>query len=162
MILYSMGYVEVMVSRILQVEYGSDMTAPAKNQVVGQAGYKIMLGDRRSDITLKRMALSLSVWAKFVLSLVTVLAAFFGLRCALLIPPALLLSAERFMDVLVRERDVYLTYSLQKAVRSLRNSDNVVSKVVGIVGEGHVPGILSLWGSVTEEDVARVVDTERL
>ncbi len=59
------------------------------------------------------------------------------------------------------ERDLFLAHSLQVAADSIpmhampgrvgEGADPVV--VVGVVGIGHVPGILSNWGKVTKDDV---------
>jgi hypothetical protein len=63
--------------------------------------------------------------------------------------------------VFVTERDLFLAHSLQVAADSIpmhampgrvgEGADPVV--VVGVVGIGHVPGILSNWGKVTKDDV---------
>jgi hypothetical protein len=63
--------------------------------------------------------------------------------------------------VFVTERDLFLAHSLQVAADSIpmhampgrvgEGADPVV--VVGVVGIGHVPGILSNWGKVTQDDV---------
>ncbi|KAK9869479.1 hypothetical protein WA026_003234 [Henosepilachna vigintioctopunctata] len=61
-----------------------------------------------------------------------------------------------FKEVFVVERDIFLTYSLQSAVNSLvppvemqtSTSGKVEpKKVVGVVGIGHVPGILNLFNT---------------
>jgi pheromone shutdown protein TraB len=61
-------------------------------------------------------------------------------------------------NVLVNERDTYLTYSLQLAslpLRDVRRRDVAIPvKVVGVVGIGHVPGIVRNWGRVTDSHVA--------
>ena len=64
-------------------------------------------------------------------------------------------------QVFVTERDLFLAHSLQVAADSIpmhampgrvgEGADPVV--VVGVVGIGHVPGILSNWGKVTQDDV---------
>jgi pheromone shutdown protein TraB len=63
--------------------------------------------------------------------------------------------------VFVTERDLFLAHSLQVAADSIpmhampgrvgEGADPVV--VVGVVGIGHVPGILSNWGKVTKDDI---------
>ncbi|CAH0389563.1 unnamed protein product [Bemisia tabaci] len=59
--------------------------------------------------------------------------------------------------VFLNERDIYLTYSLQVAAAAklpdrFPGSAGQPATVVGIVGIGHLPGIVKLWGTVTEED----------
>lgn len=63
-------------------------------------------------------------------------------------------------DVFVRERDVYLTHSLQLTCQRFKGHEfslNEPMRVVGIVGIGHVPGITQLWGTVKEEDIAPII-----
>lgn len=61
-------------------------------------------------------------------------------------------------EVLVKERDIYLTNSLQLAC-SPYSPPNHVSKprVVGIVGLGHVSGIVENWGKVKPTDIPPIM-----
>jgi pheromone shutdown protein TraB len=63
--------------------------------------------------------------------------------------------------VFVKERDIYLTYSLQMSAipqPSPHSGDTVCpSYVVGVVGIGHVPGIKEHWGKVTEKDISPIM-----
>lgn len=70
--------------------------------------------------------------------------------------------------VFVQERDLYLAHSLKLAAnrpfghRSPSNSaaqqfEHEEPVVVGVVGIGHVPGIVQNWETVQPEDVAKVV-----
>ena len=71
--------------------------------------------------------------------------------------------------VFVQERDLYLAHSLKLAANrpfghhspSVEYSvaDSILEEpvVVGVVGIGHVPGIVENWETVKPEDVARVV-----
>ncbi|XKL61952.1 hypothetical protein PGB90_001785 [Kerria lacca] len=58
--------------------------------------------------------------------------------------------------VLINERDIFLTHSLQtaaeKQIRSL-GKGCVPTRVVGIVGIGHCAGISRLWGTVADTDI---------
>ncbi|CAG2175600.1 unnamed protein product [Oppiella nova] len=60
--------------------------------------------------------------------------------------------------VFVEERDTYLAYSLWLASSPVPNmaspSGMRPSVVVGVVGIGHVPGIVKKWGQVKDEDIA--------
>lgn len=60
-----------------------------------------------------------------------------------------------FRDVFVTERDLYLCHSLQVAAGPQYNARGVPRKVnvVGIVGIGHIAGIVAHWGKV---DQARI------
>ena len=55
------------------------------------------------------------------------------------------------------ERDVYLAYSLQLAATSRMDvrdpQKRLPSTVVGVVGIGHVAGIVRNWGKVRDEDI---------
>ena len=63
----------------------------------------------------------------------------------------------------VTERDLFLAHSLQVAADSIpvhamagragEGTDPPPVVVVGVVGIGHVPGILQNWGKVTRDDV---------
>jgi len=63
--------------------------------------------------------------------------------------------------VFVEERDMYLTYSLQLATRHQprRLNPAVVeqTRVVGIVGIGHMPGITKLWGTIKDADIPPIL-----
>ena len=54
-------------------------------------------------------------------------------------------------EVILHERDTYLTYQLQTTAQSYENGT-----IVGVVGAAHLEGILDKWGTVTEEDMERV------
>ncbi|XP_023722994.1 traB domain-containing protein isoform X2 [Cryptotermes secundus] len=60
--------------------------------------------------------------------------------------------------VFVNERDVFLTHSLQLAALPQRTNSGVVPvRVVGVVGIGHVPGIVQHWGKVTAGDIPPIM-----
>lgn len=66
-------------------------------------------------------------------------------------------------EVFVKERDIYLTFSLQTAVScSFYNPNNEwePTVAVGVVGIGHTPGIKDLWMKVTDEDVQPILIVE--
>ncbi|XP_011881402.1 PREDICTED: traB domain-containing protein isoform X2 [Vollenhovia emeryi] len=58
-------------------------------------------------------------------------------------------------EVFVKERDIYLTNSLQLACRPHSTSPYTFepTRVVGIVGAGHTPGIIENWGKVEPSDI---------
>lgn len=65
--------------------------------------------------------------------------------------------------VFVEERDIYLTFSLQTAVKSSfynQNNQWEPTIAVGVVGIGHSPGINELWMKVTDEDVQPILVVE--
>lgn len=58
--------------------------------------------------------------------------------------------------VLVNERDIFLTHSLQVAAEKqihVAGRGRIPTRVVGIVGIGHCSGISRLWGKVSPEDI---------
>ncbi|XP_046668172.1 traB domain-containing protein isoform X2 [Homalodisca vitripennis] len=63
--------------------------------------------------------------------------------------------------VFVEERDTYLTYSLQLASchqpRRMGPGATEPTRVVGIVGMGHVAGITKLWGTVKDSDIPPIM-----
>lgn len=62
-------------------------------------------------------------------------------------------------EVFVKERDIYLTNSLQLAClpHVCTNYTFEPARVVGIVGLGHIPGILENWGKVKPADIAPIM-----
>jgi pheromone shutdown protein TraB len=60
--------------------------------------------------------------------------------------------------VFVHERDLYLAHSLALAAQPVPTPYGVEpAKVVGVVGIGHVPGIVAHWGKVGEEDITPIL-----
>lgn len=163
---YSMAYMERFISRLLNVDYGGDMRAPGTSssfQVTNadllegrRHNYKIMLGDRPIEVTIKRMASILTFPEKVAIWFFNICSAVLGLRCYLLNVPTVLFRSPKFNHVLLDERDVYLTYSLQMAANI---ADGPV-RVIGIVGKAHVPGILRRWETVSEEEVRRITSDD--
>lgn len=52
-------------------------------------------------------------------------------------------------EVFVHERDIFLTHSLQNVSKpQIIDGKIVATKVVGVVGIGHVPGIVKLWPAI--------------
>lgn len=130
-------------------------------------GCIVQLGDRPVDITLRRAISSLSLWQKMKLGL--------GImfskesiskeeveKCKqkdLLEEMLKEITGEfpTLSNCFVSERDIYLSYSLQLACTpfsDVRSPDIIVpSRVVGVVGIGHVPGIVQNWGKVKDSDI---------
>ncbi|XP_033337801.1 traB domain-containing protein isoform X2 [Megalopta genalis] len=60
--------------------------------------------------------------------------------------------------VFVKERDLYLTHSLQTACMVHLTANEVIPpRVVGIVGIGHTPGIIENWGKVIPSDIPPIM-----
>merc|ERR1719445_1318923 len=134
------------------------------------AGCILQLGDRPINITLKRAIASLSWWQKLRLA--------FNIltnkdpitkedveQCKNkdLLQNMLAEMAGEFpalSSVFVDERDIFLTHSLQMAADAIpthRPETYSPPTVVGVVGIGHMPGIVAKWGTVTPDQVREVV-----
>ncbi|XP_018360508.1 PREDICTED: traB domain-containing protein isoform X1 [Trachymyrmex cornetzi] len=62
-------------------------------------------------------------------------------------------------EVFVKERDIYLTNSLQLSClpHCVFNHSYEPARVVGIVGLGHTPGIIENWGKVKPSDIPPIM-----
>jgi len=139
----------------------------AFNEANKVPGCVVHLGDRPVHITLRRAISSLSVWQKLKLA--------FGIiftnesiskeeveKCKQkdLLEEMLAEMTGEFpalSQVFVNERDTYLAYTLWLASSPIPNmgspSGYRPAVVVGVVGIGHVPGIVKKWGKVSDEDI---------
>lgn len=130
-------------------------------------GCLVHLGDRPIQVTLHRALAELSIWQKVCLAwcLITSkdpISKEDVERCKNrdLLEEMLAEMTGKFpvfSRVFVKERDIYLTHSLQLAASPIpcSNSDTgfIPAVVVGVVGIGHVPGIVENWGKIREEDI---------
>ncbi|KAK9301757.1 hypothetical protein QLX08_005968 [Tetragonisca angustula] len=58
----------------------------------------------------------------------------------------------------VTERDMYLTYHLQMATQPQHTSQGLkIPRVVGVVGIGHINGIVENWGKVKDSDIWPII-----
>ncbi|XP_046424212.1 traB domain-containing protein isoform X2 [Neodiprion fabricii] len=61
-------------------------------------------------------------------------------------------------EVFVKERDLYLTHSLQLACLPQRTATSFMPvRVVGVVGIGHVSGIVKHWGKVKTSEIPPIL-----
>ncbi|XP_071542045.1 uncharacterized protein [Panulirus ornatus] len=134
-------------------------------------GCLIQLGDRPIQITLSRALASLSLWHKFkltwhILTSKEPISKEEVEKCKQrdFIEEMLAEMTGQFpaiSEVFVKERDLYLCRSLQAAAQPVPNpmSPTGISPrvVVGVVGIGHVPGIVEHWGKVTDADIAPIM-----
>ncbi|KAK0167434.1 hypothetical protein PV327_004833 [Microctonus hyperodae] len=127
----------------------------------------VHLGDRPINITIQRALSSLTWWQSIYL--------FWTLlnsrdpiskedveRCKSrdFLEEVLADMAEQFPslgEVFVRERDLYLTHSLQLAARPYQTLHGVPSRVVGVVGIGHMQGIIDNWGRVSSSQIPPIM-----
>jgi len=138
-------------------------------------GCLVHLGDRPIQVTLSRAFRSLSVWQLVKLAF-TMLTSNVSVTADDVekykqkdILEAMMeeMAGEypSFTQVLVEERDTFLAHSMRVAVEgpwrvAPQNDDGGAAEapvVVGVVGIGHVQGIVKKWDTVTQDDVAEVV-----
>ena len=137
------------------------------------SGCIVQLGDRPINITLKRAIGSLGPWQKLkmawnILTNNDPITKEDVERCKDrdLLHDMLAEMAGEFpalASVFVDERDIFLTHSLQMAADAIpAHAQNTSGPrtVVGVVGIGHMPGIIEKWGSVTQDQVRAVVRVE--
>ncbi|XP_071082471.1 traB domain-containing protein-like isoform X2 [Haliotis cracherodii] len=112
-------------------------------------GCRLQLGDRPIQITLKRALAALSLWQKIRLACKEDVE-----KCKQrdLLEQMLREMTGEFpalSRVFVEERDLYLAHSLKMAARPIQcpqvPEGYIPSVVVGVVGIGHVPGIVANW-----------------
>ncbi|XP_038210687.1 traB domain-containing protein-like isoform X2 [Zerene cesonia] len=121
----------------------------------------VQLGDRAIDITLHRAIASLS-WGQTIRFIWHLLTSNQSIsleeveRCKQkkMLEDMLEEMAGEFpalKRVFVVERDMYLCHSLQVAALQTRREP---CRIVGVVGIGHVAGIVEYWGKITPQDIA--------
>lgn len=129
------------------------------------------LGDRSINITLQRAFNSLTLWQtvkivfKLIFSLNNTITREEVEQCKEKDSLEALLDemAEEypvFRDVFLTERDQFLCHSLHvAALPQSKNSDGKPNpvKVVGIVGIGHMAGIVKQWGNIHEADLNNIL-----
>jgi len=127
----------------------------------------VHLGDRPIGITLQRALGSLSLWQKVKLGF-NILTSKDSItkedveKCKQrdLLENMLAEMAGEFPGlsrVFVSERDLFLAHSLQMASDSIPPMAVSPRVVVGVVGIGHVPGIVENWGKVTKDQIREIV-----
>uniref|UniRef100_T1IKH6 TraB domain-containing protein n=1 Tax=Strigamia maritima TaxID=126957 RepID=T1IKH6_STRMM len=134
-------------------------------------GCMIHLGDRPIQITMQRALSALSLWQKIRLAWYIIagkgpITKEEVERCKNrdLLEELLAEMTGEFpalSRVFVQERDIYLTHSLQIAMNSVSGPNakigSVLPVVVGIVGIGHVPGIVQNWNRISEADIPQLL-----
>ncbi|CAF4115558.1 unnamed protein product, partial [Rotaria sordida] len=134
-------------------------------------GCNLVLGDRPVGITLKRAINSLSTWKKIRLawSLLTSKDKITNEdveKCMEqdVLEKLLLEMSDQYPElsrVFVSERDQFLSYSLRKCAQKIPIETNqtgfVPSTVVGVVGIGHVQGIIKQWNQPTINDIQHLM-----
>lgn len=146
------------VSRDL-LDYGSEF-AIAAHLCDELNDCKIILADREIPITVKRQASAMSNWRSIRLTLLVTLSLIFKnkMKTFLLRGHQLVIRDPRFYQIVVLERDIYLTYIMQVAASATQNTDN--KQIVAVVGQGHVRGIQNYWGKILPELLPLILKTE--
>ncbi|XP_050669039.1 traB domain-containing protein-like isoform X2 [Leptidea sinapis] len=121
----------------------------------------VHLGDRAIDITLHRAIASLSygqtirfIWHLLTSNQSISIEEVEKCKQKKMLEGMLEEMAEEFpalKRVFVVERDMYLCHSLQVAAMQPRREP---CRIVGVVGIGHVAGIVEHWGKITPQDIA--------
>lgn len=134
-------------------------------------GCLIHLGDRPLQITLQRALAALSVWQKLRLAwhMITSkdpISKEEVERCKKqdLLEEMLAEMTGEFpalSKVFVKERDIFLAYSLRLAASPMPCMNSPCGEqpivVVGVVGIGHVPGIVENWDKVSDADIPPIM-----
>ena len=165
LVVYTMLYMSSYVTKQLGMAPGAEFRA-AYQAMQHIPGCQLVLGDRPIEITLQRMLAALSFWQKLRFA--------FSLLCEL--KPITAEDVEKMKDkdifeqflndivvqfphmaeVLVTERDIYLTNALQRALSMkvvLPNNEVHPPVVVGVVGIGHTKGIVKYFDCPIDQEV---------
>ncbi|RDD46869.1 TraB domain-containing protein [Trichoplax sp. H2] len=161
------------------IDEAENMDLRKVRSVISQAlqvpGCKMHLGDRPIEITMKRTVASLSIWQriKLVYNLITSDKNITKEEIEKMKDQDLLMEllheiTDTFPSlarVIVDERDAYLAYSLLQAKEiASRHLDTLWDPqppvVVGVVGLGHIHGIVENWGKpIDVQELLRVPST---
>lgn len=129
------------------LDYGGEFAVAARLcEELGDC--KILLGDREIPITVKRQASGMGNWRGIRISILVTLALIFKrrMKSLLLRGHQLVIRDPRFYQIVVLERDIFLTYMIQVAAGMKHNVDQ--AQIVAVVGQGHLNGIQRFWGRI--------------
>lgn len=129
------------------LDYGGEFAVAARLcEELGNC--KILLGDREIPITVKRQASGMGNWRGIRISVLVTLALIFKrrMKTLLLRGHQLVIRDPRFYQIVVLERDIFLTYMIQVAAAMKHNVDQ--PQIVAVVGQGHLNGIQRFWGRI--------------
>lgn len=130
------------------IDYGGEFAAAAR-LCDELRNCKIMLGDREIPITVKRQASAMGNWRGIRITLLVTMALLFKRKMnrLLLRGHQLVVQDPRFYQVVVLERDIFLTYMIQIAANLRYKESN--PHIVAVVGQGHLSGIQNFWGKIS-------------
>lgn len=130
------------------IDYGGEFAAAAR-LCDELKNCKIMLGDREIPITVKRQASAMGNWRGLRITMLVTMALLFKkrMRSFLLRGHQLVVQDPRFYQIVVLERDIFLTYMIQIAANLRYKDEN--PHIVAVVGQGHLSGIQNFWGKIS-------------
>ncbi len=160
MIFFTDVFREHLVSESSLLHYGGEFIA-AMATAQSLKNCRIILADRPIEITVKRQASAMGNWRGLRVTLQVTLALMFKRKMK-----ELMLSANRLVfddpktyEVLVFERDLYLTYSIQEAAKEFETTANL-ARIVAVIGQGHMQGIQTYWGKVPSEFIPFIMSPQ--
>lgn len=133
------------------LHYGGEfIAAMATAQALNNC--KIVLADRPIEITVKRQASAMGNWRGLRVTTQVSLALMFRkhMKSLMLNANRLVFDDPKTYEVLVFERDLFLTYSIQQAAKDYENTEDV-TRIIAVIGQGHINGIQTYWGKVPSE-----------
>lgn len=165
MIFFTDVFREHLVSESSLLQYGGEFIA-AITTAKSIDNCRIIFADRPIEITLKRQASAMDNWRGLRITLQVTLALLFKHRMKQLMVNAnrLVFDDPKTYDVLVFERDLYLTYKLQKAVENYEkaNNTNTLTRMVAVIGQGHMQGVQSYWGKVRSDFIPFIMSPQTI
>lgn len=141
------------------LDYGGEFAVAARlcDQLTS---CKILLGDREIPITVKRQASSMGNWRAIRVSMLVTMALMFKrhMRSLLMRGHRLVIKDPRFYQIVVLERDIFLTYMIQMAASLDRTEKG--QHLVAVVGQGHLNGIQHFWGKIIPQILPFILKPE--
>lgn len=133
------------------LHYGGEFIA-AMATAQGLNNCKIILADRPIEITVKRQASAMGNWRGLRVTSQVSLALMFKkhMKRLMLNANRLVFDDPKTYEVLVFERDLFLTYSIQQAAKEYENNEDV-TRIIAVIGQGHINGIQTYWGKVPQD-----------
>ncbi|XP_065206507.1 traB domain-containing protein-like [Planococcus citri] len=140
-------------------DYGGEFAAAAR-LCDELKNCKIMLGDREIPTTVKRQASAMGNWRGIRITTLVTMALLFKrkMKPLLMRGHQLVVQDPRFYQIVVLERDIFLTYMIQIAASLRYTEDN--PHIVAVVGQGHLAGIQSFWGKVSPSILPLILKPE--
>lgn len=141
------------------LEYGGEFAMAAHIcQELGDC--KIVLADREIPITVRRQASAMSNWRGIRVTFLVLLSLMFKSRMSTFLQRGheLIIRDPHFYQVVVLERDIFLTHMIQRTASLLFAVDQ--PQIVAVVGQGHLNGIQSLWGKIVTRMLPLILNPE--